>query len=87
MNRDMRLTLDSPDQALLELWFALSDSERRKQFMDTRSAAQLAAVSQRTIRFWIESGLILAIHVGYKYQIQIKSLREFITTCALTTTD
>jgi excisionase family DNA binding protein len=45
--------------------------------MDTRAAAELAAVSQRTIRFWIESGRILAIRIGYKYQIEIKSLKDY----------
>jgi len=60
----------SPEQILLNLWFSLPEEQRSAEFVDSRTAAQLAAVSQRTIRAWIESGQVLALRVGKKYQIR-----------------
>jgi excisionase family DNA binding protein len=70
-------------KALLERWFSLPDKERAKQFLDTKNAARHMAVSQRTIRLWIEYGNIQAIRIGKKYQICTNSLLEFITKRAL----
>jgi excisionase family DNA binding protein len=75
--------LKYPEQVLLELWFSLSDKERPVQFIDTKTAAQRAAVSPRTIRLWIESGRVNAVHIGKKYQIYTNSLKEFISSHVL----
>jgi excisionase family DNA binding protein len=66
-------------EALLEQWFLLPNKERIKQFLDTNHAAQQMAVSQRTIRLWIEFGNIQAIRVGKKYHVHTSSLMEFIS--------
>jgi excisionase family DNA binding protein len=74
-----KLPVDYSEEALLELWFSLSEKERAEQFLDTRTAAQRTAISQRTIRIWIESGQIQAIKIGKKHQVHASSLKEFIS--------
>jgi excisionase family DNA binding protein len=69
--------LTNPEQ-LLKLWFTLPAIERNTQFIDSKTAAELSAVSQRTIRKWIECGSVCALHVGKKYRIHKNSLKEFI---------
>jgi excisionase family DNA binding protein len=71
----------SADKRLVDFWFALSAKERANEFIDTSTAAELAAVSQRTIRFWIDDGLIQALKVGKKYQIQKRSVKDYIVHC------
>jgi excisionase family DNA binding protein len=77
------LPTNDPQRILLERWFSLSDQERTKQFLDTKQASRHMAVSQRTIRFWIEFGNIRAIRIGKKYHIYKNSLVEFISKRAL----
>lgn len=70
-------------EALLGTWQSSSDRERAKLFVDTRTAAGIAGVSQRTIRLWIATGSISAVPIGKKLRIPITSLEEFIRTRAL----
>lgn len=74
---------EDPQEKLLTLWFYCPASERDKQFMDTRAAAELVGVSQRTIRFWIESGCVQAVRIAEKYHIHRKLLESWILTRAL----
>jgi excisionase family DNA binding protein len=75
--------LEDPQKKLLDLWFSCSPSERRRQFADTVVAAEIVGVSQRTIRFWIESGCIQAVRIAEKYHIHKKSLESFVLKQAL----
>ncbi len=72
-----------PQNKLLALWLSFSQTERERKFTDTRVAAELVGVSQRTIRFWIESGSIQAIRIAEKYHIDKQSLQLFVLKRAL----
>jgi|GEM_PF-6191410 len=63
---------------LLELYLSLSGKQRELRFTDTARAAQVTGVSVRTIQFWIESGMIQAIVIGRKYQVDLDSLRAYL---------
>lgn len=73
---------EDPPKKLLTVWLSCPASERDKQFLDTRAAAELVGVSQRTIRFWIESGCVQAVRIGEKYHIHRKSLEFLVLTRA-----
>ncbi len=74
LNRDLK----SADDVLVQRWFSLSEKERGEHFIESNTASRLAAVSQRTIRAWIEYGHIRAIRIGKKYQIELESIKQFI---------
>jgi excisionase family DNA binding protein len=70
-------------QVLWEIWISSSDSNRAELFIDSRAAAQMAGVTQRTIRLWIECGSISAIPIGKKLRIYAASLKQFLKNHAL----
>jgi excisionase family DNA binding protein len=78
----MMKNADIAENNLMEFWFSLSPRERSQEFLDTSKASELTAVSQRTIRLWIDSGRIRAIRIGKKYHIHVHSLKTFIISHA-----
>jgi len=81
---DLKSRLQSPENHaetcghLLDLWMTLPESERQRQFLTTSDAAQLVGRSQRTIQMWVLEGKIQAVHVGSKYEIHVKSLKDYL---------
>lgn len=75
-------TPDWGDSDLLDLFLDLGREERRLQFADTAQTAELVGVSRRTIQQWIDAGLIRAVAVGHKYQVQLDSVRSYLKVCA-----
>jgi excisionase family DNA binding protein len=67
---------------LIHLWLSMSTSERKQQFIDSRTAAENVGVSQRTIRAWIDYGLIDALRIGKKHRIYTKSLMDYVVSCS-----
>jgi len=63
-------------EALLDLWISSTKTERLRLFCDSKTASELVGISQRAVRFWIESGQISAIRIGKKYQIYAQSLKK-----------
>ncbi len=59
---------------LLQIYLSSSRKERTQRFIDTRAAAELTGLSRRTIQWWIETGLIEAVRIGRRYQIDRRSL-------------
>jgi excisionase family DNA binding protein len=76
---DTKFSSKFSQEALLDRWLSLPDKERIKQFLDTKHAAKNMAVSQRTIRLWIENGNIQAIRIGKKYHVYTNSLIKYIS--------
>jgi hypothetical protein len=66
------------EDELLKLYLRLPDKARQSRFLDTSRAAEMAGLSRRTIQFWVETGLVNAILVGRRYQIELKSLIDHI---------
>lgn len=66
------------DEQLLELYLSMSSKQRNEKFSNTAQAAELAGISQRTIQFWIEIGVIRAVPIGKKYQVDLSSLKEYL---------
>jgi excisionase family DNA binding protein len=75
---DLNRNSKPADDVLIQRWFSLSEKERGEHFIESITASRLAAVSQRTIRIWIEYGYIRAIRIGKKYHIELESLKQFI---------
>ena len=71
-------TVELSREQLLELYLSALEPQRRELFVETARAAAMVGVSQRTIQVWIEVGSVKAIRVGKKYQVYLKSLREFL---------
>ena len=68
------------DQQLLNLYLTLSPKERSVRFGSTAHCAELVGVSQPTILLWIDSGMIHAVSIGKKYQVDLASVVEFLKT-------
>jgi excisionase family DNA binding protein len=66
------------NEELLELYLCLPKKRREERFTDTAHAAEMTGLSVRTIQSWIESGVVRAIHIGKKYQVDLNSLKEFL---------
>jgi excisionase family DNA binding protein len=66
------------ERELLELFIALPPQERERVFYTTAMASRLTGLSRRTIELWIETGAVRAVHVGKKYQIEVRSLEEHL---------
>ncbi len=66
------------EEDLLGLYLTLSPEARKERFATTAQAAELVGLSQRTIQWWVESGKILAVSVGKKYQVDLQSLRGLL---------
>ena len=70
------------EEELLEYYLALDDKRRARQFADTARVANLVGLSQRTIQLWIEIGLIRAVRIGRKYQVDLESVKAHLRACA-----
>lgn len=73
------------DDELLDLYLALPKKQRHQRFTDTAHAAEITGLTQRTIQLWIELGVIRAVHIGKKYQIDLASLKEYLKSRAADT--
>jgi len=63
---------------LLKYWLSLSQEIRREEFADTRRAADIAGVSSRTMRNWIDAGFVCSLRIGKKHQISVNSLKRYM---------
>lgn len=72
------IAINLKNEELLELYLSLPKKRREERFTDTAHAAEITGLSVRTIQSWIESGVVRAIHIGKKYQIDLNSLKEFL---------
>ncbi|MEJ2077648.1 MAG: helix-turn-helix domain-containing protein [Acidobacteriota bacterium] len=72
--RDDPLSVSVGEERLLADYLQCPVSERRRRFLDTLSAAQLTGLSRRTIQWWVECGLVAAVMIGRRYQIEKGSL-------------
>jgi len=61
---------------LLNLFFSLPLRQRELNFASTARAAEIVGLSQRTIQFWAQIGVIQSIRIGNKYQIYLRSLMQ-----------
>ncbi len=66
---------------LLDEWLSLSIAERTKLYADTALAAERAGVSRRTIQDWIAEGKVMALRVGKKYYVRLKSMESHLHDC------
>ena len=69
------------EEELLEHYLALDDKRRARQFADTTRVANFVGLSQRTIQLWIEIGLIRAVRIGRKYQVDLESVKAHLRAC------
>ena len=65
-------------RTLLDIYWEMDVEERHRKFVDTAAAAARAGVSQRTIELWIACGYIQAIRIGYKYRVDLASLKAYL---------
>ncbi len=70
-------TFPNHDQ-LIELFLTANREDRRISFVGTGEAAERLGLSPRTVRFWVDSGLLEAIHIGKKLWIYLPSLRACV---------
>lgn len=66
------------DFDLLGYYLSLSPLKRKELFTDTAGAADRIGVSQRTIQSWVDAGLVRAIPIGKKFQVQLDSLLSHV---------
>jgi hypothetical protein len=70
---------DSSHNELLNHYLSLPPARRRKLYVGTGRAAKLCGRAQRTVRFWVECGLVRAFRVGLrKYVVEVESLKKFM---------
>ena len=67
---------------MLELYLSLPKPDRQERFVDTAGAAEITGLSRRTIQFWIEIGAIQAVLIGRRYQIDLHSLKDYLSSKA-----
>lgn len=79
MNHEERQTQDL-DWALYQSYLSATGEERGENFADTARAAEITGLSRRTILMWIETGKLVAIRIGKKHQVSLKSLNEYLTS-------
>jgi excisionase family DNA binding protein len=66
------------EAGLLQYYLNLPLNERSMQFVAVARAAHLIGISPRTIQRWAKQRRIRAIFVAERYQIEIKSLYNYI---------
>src|SRR5262245_44803387 len=66
------------EASLLQRYLALPLNERNMQFAEVARAATLTGISPRTIQRWAKQHRIRAVFIAAKYQIEIKSLYNYI---------
>jgi hypothetical protein len=70
---------DGDHTELLDHYLSLPPARRRKLYVGTGRAAQLCGRTQRTVRFWIEGGLVQAFRLGLRnYLVEVESLKKFM---------
>ena len=75
------------EEELLERYLGLDERRRAQQFADTARVANFVGLSQRTIQLWIEIGLIQAVRIGRKYQVDLESVKAHLRACASSESD
>lgn len=75
-NKEETRSVEEPEW--LNLYWAMSELERKEHFADTIDAAEKAGVAQRTIQFWAWSGEIPFVRVGGKLKIHLESLKSYL---------
>jgi excisionase family DNA binding protein len=75
---DVSNSCRNPAERLLDRWLALPDKGRKEEFADTARAAEIAGVSPRTLRHWIDAGYVLSVRIGKTHRIHLKSLRDYL---------
>ena len=78
LNASVLSNTESTDPDLLTLYLGVSPARRKQLFVGTASAAERIGVSQRTIQAWIDAGLIRAVPVGRKFQVELASLLGYL---------
>ena len=66
------------ERELINIWLSMSREARKQKFAGTARAAEIAGVSQRTVQFWIDSGHLVSLRIGKKYQIYLPSLMDHL---------
>jgi excisionase family DNA binding protein len=70
---------DYPNDAeLLELYINTPPADRAQLFASTSRTARIVGLSQRTIQFWIETGIIRAVRVGQIYYVDLAFLKHYL---------
>jgi excisionase family DNA binding protein len=64
------------DRNLVDVFVSLSPTERARDFLCTRDAAEWCGLSRRTVIDWINDGSLAAIRLGKKYFVSFDSLRR-----------
>jgi len=67
---------------LLQIYLTSSRRERAERFIDSSTAAELTGLSRRTIQWWVEGGLVDAVLIGRRYQIDRRSLLAYLAARA-----
>jgi excisionase family DNA binding protein len=67
-----------PERELLNRWLSMPTEKRKREFVGTARAAEIAGVSRRTILDWIQAGLIFSVRIGKKHQVRLKSLKTYL---------
>ena len=78
INASILSNTESTDPDLLTFYLGLSPAKRKELFVDTASAADRIGVSQRTIQAWIDAGLVRAVPIGRKFQVELASLLGYL---------
>jgi hypothetical protein len=78
LSKDLRIVGRNPNQDLLDRWFSMAPDRRKRVFVSTRHAAEIAGYSRRTILDWIYCGKVISLRIGNNYQILIKSLKAYL---------
>ena len=77
-NASVLSNTESTDPDLLTVYLGLSPAKRKELFVDTASAAERIGVSQRTIQAWIDAGMVRAVPIGRKFQVELASLLGYL---------
>ena len=68
------------NQELLKLYLSLPRQEREKRFANTTRVAELTGSSRRTIQFWVQIGVVDAVLIGKKYEVDLNSLTAYLSS-------
>ena len=67
---------------LTKTYCALAPAERARRFVSTADIAAQYSIAQRTFQDWISNGLLAAVKVGKKYQVDTLSVEAYLLRCA-----
>lgn len=68
------------NQELLKLYLPLPREQREKRFANTARVAELTGSSRRTIQFWVQIGVVDAVLIGKKYEVDLNSLTAYLSS-------